>query len=378
MLTWLLATALGERVMLDLPARYMWGWAPPSQEDATGFCGSMSIQTSALYYGNYLTQAAPRVVTGGSEGPESMILLTGKDESGFCCGALKACRRLGLNATAFDTFGGTQSTPQYEAYLDWARAAIRKGNPVIITVYMNTLSDRDYDHIIPMVGFDTEGDGAIYFNDLYYNQTYRRNITDDFIASSNRKKGCQFSGKDEWNYCIPEKYDYGIQVHGNHDPNAELLPARLKMEKNWEPDYSQEDEVFAKPVTLKATISAWDLEEGETYALLRFDDSTMLPDGDFYANRGDAAEVVEFQAGSSGRWSQEVEFMSDSTQFFRVVRARVRTQNNAPRKGREQRDSSPEMILIASGATVAGIVFLAGLFCFVRYCILRKNYVEMK
>merc|ERR1719319_807518 len=154
-----LALTHAKPTLLDLPARYMWGWGPGT----SGFCGSMSIQTSALYYGNWITQAAVRGVTGGTDASHE-ILLYGQDETGECCGALKACHLLGLNATAFDTDGA--NTPQHKAYLDWARAAINNGNPVVITVYMNGFKDTDYDHIVPMVGFD---EGAIFFNDLHYN-----------------------------------------------------------------------------------------------------------------------------------------------------------------------------------------------------------------
>ena len=53
---------------LDLPPRHMWGWSPPggrAPATASGYCGSMSLQTVGLYYGNWLSQDAVRGMSGG-------------------------------------------------------------------------------------------------------------------------------------------------------------------------------------------------------------------------------------------------------------------------------------------------------------------------
>ena len=54
--------------MLDLPARKMWGWSPPgghAPASASGYCGSMSLQTAAIYYGSWLSHLTRSVAHPG-------------------------------------------------------------------------------------------------------------------------------------------------------------------------------------------------------------------------------------------------------------------------------------------------------------------------
>ena len=53
--------------MLDIPPRYMWGWSPPGPPTASGYCGSASVQSTALYFGNWITQMAVRDTSGGHD-----------------------------------------------------------------------------------------------------------------------------------------------------------------------------------------------------------------------------------------------------------------------------------------------------------------------
>merc|ERR1712113_973931 len=132
----------------------MWGWSPPAS--AVGYCGSMSLQTIGLYFGNWIMQDAARGTNGG-HGPQNELLLGGRDSS-----ESHALKVLHFNLTSWGDW--RESKPQHAAFLKWAREAIDASNPVIFGVFMRTLSDPDYDHIVPMVGYDSTG---IYFNDLH-------------------------------------------------------------------------------------------------------------------------------------------------------------------------------------------------------------------
>ena len=57
-------------MLLDVPPRFMWGWG----HNVSGYCGSMSIQTVGLYYGNYLSQDKVRGMTGGHDGRHEIML----------------------------------------------------------------------------------------------------------------------------------------------------------------------------------------------------------------------------------------------------------------------------------------------------------------
>ncbi|CAE8604172.1 unnamed protein product [Polarella glacialis] len=277
----------------------MWGWGP----GVSGYCGSMSIQTAGIYYGNWLSQDAVRGTSGGQDAAHEILL----DLEG-CCTAIHACRALQMNCTSWSS--ETEFRPQHIGFLEWSRQAIRAGEPVIFGVYMRGHEhQKSGDHIVPMVGFDDTG---VYLNDLHSNLTLRYEV-DDFVRDSQH---CT-KGASEWEYCLPASVNYGMRVHGNLDANGELLPLRLSMSSGWEPDYSQEDQRHAAPVLLTAQITLSGLQPGSRYALLRYDDPETVPDRRFldsaFVSRDDITAAGEQQ-------TLEVHFPSNSTIFFRCVR----------------------------------------------------------
>eukprot|EP00929_Paragymnodinium_shiwhaense_P123610 TRINITY_DN9767_c0_g1_i3.p1 TRINITY_DN9767_c0_g1~~TRINITY_DN9767_c0_g1_i3.p1 ORF type:complete len:193 (+),score=5.35 TRINITY_DN9767_c0_g1_i3:290-868(+) len=169
-----------------------------------------------------------------------------------------------------------------------------------------------------LLGYD---DDALLFNDLYFNHTLRADLR-TFIKSRQHCHGRHEHGGVD-GYCLAPDVNYGFRVLGNVDPHKELLPTQLRMDSNLEPDYSTEDGRHEKPGLLAAEVVVSGLEEGQHYALLRYEDRHALPGGGRFLQQylQSGGVPVYFGGSSSGIWRRRVTFMSNSTVFFRVVRA---------------------------------------------------------
>ena len=297
--------------VLELPARYMWGWGP----GLSGFCGSVTIQTAALYYGNWLTEYAVRGTSGGYDAQHELLIAFPTDLSIPSTSMLSACDALKLNCNIWDYH--TASNPQHSAFIRWADAGIRQGHPVALGLYWGVENDPDYDHIVPMVGFDYDAGGepaAIYYNDLHTNKTLREELS-TFVRSRDKCRNSQPFGLGS--FCLPKKVNYGMQVLGNADPVGELLPVRLHVNRVDEPDYSLKGRRRQVPVLMRARLVVQNLTPGQRYALLRYEEAAKVPVKDFL--NAPATDRHVFTATSS-EYAREVTFMSDSTTFFRCVR----------------------------------------------------------
>lgn len=298
--------------LLDVPARRMWGWSPPAPKAAVGYCGEMSVQTVGLYYGNYISQDAARGTKGGHDKDHSLLLAGHHEKDSHPSSASHALKVLNFNYSIWDDY---HPQPQHNAFIEWARGAIDVGEPVIFGVFMTTKPDKDYDHIVPMVGHDKH---SIYFNDLHGSSTIRVDIP-EFVKS---RKECSSVGiafpHDKFRYCLPASVNYGIRVRGNADHDGVLLPVRLHLTTWEEPDYSLEDKLHAKPVELQGTVTVNHMKPGARYALLRYDNALIVPHRNFLKSNYHARH--DFTAPSQGKAEFKTKFMSDSTVFFRCVR----------------------------------------------------------
>jgi hypothetical protein len=72
--------------MLDVPARYMWGWAPGKR----GYCGETSFQSHGIYYGNWISQ---EIVRRNADGTELLVYVND----------VKAAKGLKFNYEQFPT-----------------------------------------------------------------------------------------------------------------------------------------------------------------------------------------------------------------------------------------------------------------------------------
>lgn len=296
--------------LLDLPPRYMWGWEPK----VSGYCGSVSTQTASIFYGNWLTEDAIRGTSGGHDAKHELLILYPEDASTKGTAISSACKALMLNCTMWNY--KREPSPQHTRFLSWTKEQIDQGHPVIIGLYWGVESDKDYDHIVPMVGYEAD-DGvvsAVYFNDLHTNGTTRADVS-SFVTT--RKQCNEDKRFGPGAFCLPRKYDYGIAVNGNLDTEGVLLPVRLEMDSWTEPDYSKEDEQEQVPVMLSASVTASGLTLGTRYAMLRFDDPKSVPAQGFL----NAPYVAKTEFKATGHtWTQKATFMSNSTIFFRCVR----------------------------------------------------------
>jgi len=169
--------------LLDIPARHMWGWSPPAPKTAVGYCGEMSVQTVGLYYGNYISQDAARHTNGGPSKHHSLLLAGHHEKDSHPSSVSHALKVLNFNYSIWNDY---HPQPQHSAFIEWARGAINVGEPVIFGVFMTIHHDKDYDHIVPMVGYDRN---SIYFNDLLGSSTIRIQIS-EFVKS---RKECTTS-----------------------------------------------------------------------------------------------------------------------------------------------------------------------------------------
>jgi hypothetical protein len=231
-------------------------------DNAQGYCGETSIQTSALLTGAWISQTVVR--TAGGTGSQILIC----NEKG--CNAATALTKLGL---AFDMFqDNSVPTPQPTAFFSFVRDHIDAGHVAIMCVYVNGATDSDYDHIVPVVGYDITSSGSpkdLLFFDLEEStpDKCRFNVTWSTFVKS--RAACN-AGKDP--YCLPDKVDYAVSVTGPADPNHELAPGVQVnvLVANWdEPNVSKLINPD-NPITMFANLSLSGLAPGD-YSLLRYD-----------------------------------------------------------------------------------------------------------
>ncbi|MFM2375911.1 MAG: hypothetical protein RLZZ165_1008 [Bacteroidota bacterium] len=274
---------------LDIPPRLQW-------DNDGGYCGETSIQSFALYYGNYISQDFCRKVAGGE-------VLIG-DENG----------EVALDAFSFtmDTWDYNRPPPQYQDHLVWIKSHIARNHPVIITLYLQGENSPEYDHIVPAFGYSSQdttayhGSDQLMFNDNFVDTPYTRtfeSIWDDRALSGNGAT---------YDYCIPKDYNYACAVTGIKDDAEETLPLHLSVNRWDEPNVS----LGESPVLLTGTLVAESLQTGGRYVLLRYDSYLKVPSSGF--NPGGADTAIYFTAAGP-TYTTTATFMSNAAVFFRCV-----------------------------------------------------------
>ena len=299
-------------VRLDLPARYMWGWEP----GRSGFCGSMTIQTTNLYYGNYISQGLVRASHGNKE-------LNSFEDIEYAMTKLKM---------VFESWDyKKEKAPQHKAFWKWVKSHLKNGRPLVGTAYEKMRGDySNFDHIIPYVGYYSENgleyseNDKIYYNDLFFTFT-RENTLKDFIKTA---KECHTEKAQNREWCMPKDVNYASAIFG-FKGMAETVKAKLSVGRIDEPDWSEEDKQNQKPVPLTGTLSMSGMQKGQSYSIYRFSgkdgpdsksiDLTNLPDKDF-----DQSQTYDFKYdyvadADEGIFVDPNMFMSNTAQFYRVV-----------------------------------------------------------
>ena len=274
---------------MDIPGRSQWN-------NADGYCGEMSIQMIGLYYGNYISEDIVRTVAGGE------LLVGVNDEA------------------AVDSFRFThdewdynnQPNPQYKNYLVWLKQHLYYNHPVIITVYIQGLSDPDYDHIIPAIGFTSPDTTTFNSTDsLMYNTCFDSSYFTRSFASIWDTRSMNGNGA-TYQYCIPKQVDYGCAVTGNMDSANITLPVNLTLDRWDEPNVTLGD----SPVMLHAIATISGLAVDSQYALLRYNTFTHVPTSNF--NPQTADEAFYFTATASTKTYVD-SFMSHTATFYRCI-----------------------------------------------------------
>ena len=279
--------------LLAIPPRQQW-------DENGGYCGETSIQSFALYFGTYASQFRIREFINPDQQSQ---LLVGVNEQ-------IALRALQLK---YDQWNFNLPIPQSKNYLAWVKQSIQRGAPVIGALYIRGMTDPDYDHIVPMVGFRSSSDSHRYqprdvllFNDNFANSTLSR--TFGTLAATRRGANTR-----SFMYAIPSRVDYGCAVTGIVDTLRETVPVRLQVDRSWEPNLI----AGAQPVAMDATLVVQSLVPGKTYSLLRYDDPAAVPDSGFLANGG-YTRAHSFTATAATQTFTD-QFLSNAVVTYRCV-----------------------------------------------------------
>lgn len=286
--------SVGTTVALNIPAREQW-------PNGGGYCGETSIQSIALFYGAWISQAVVRDVAGGE------VLLGVNDAK-----ALDALH------FAHASFSSTASQPQYQGFMQWMKGELALGVPCIYGVYLTDgTNDPDYDHIMPATGVEFLSLATYDPNDrLTFNDNFGDRLTRDFGTLSGTRASCAFSSTQGG--CVPLGVDFGIAVTGIVDAQHVTLPVSVSVPLGTEPNVSKG--ANASPMTATVTVSR--LTVGGHYALLRYDDRTKVP------TNASAAEFLasgfthrtDFTAAQATWTLQDPStFASDGAVYYRCV-----------------------------------------------------------
>jgi hypothetical protein len=248
-----------------------------------------------LYYGNYISEGLCRTVAGGE------LLIYVNDT-------------IALNAFSFtySEWNPNAATPQYQNYLDWVKQFLNKRQPVIITVYVSGMTDPDYDHIIPAIGFyatnvnSYSSTDSLFFNTNFDTVPFKRIFSSLYGTRSVANNSAPFA------YYVPQNVDYGVAVTGNKDPGHITKPVHIVLDSNDEPNVS----LSAQACILKATITIDSLTSGQSYALLRYNNYLNVPSTGF--SPSGANSVVYFTATTTTKTILD-SFKSDSAVFYRCI-----------------------------------------------------------
>jgi len=304
----------------NIPPRLQW-------VNNNGYCGEVSLISAGLYYGQYISQYDIRAIAGKNAPQNKTQLLIGGNDS-------YAATQLHLNSIEWDT----DDEEDTDDFLAWVKQNVAKGYPVAIGVYMNqylfhdnpdpTAGDSDYDHIVPVIGIDSNypltdpnyySDDVLHFSDngvwMSDNPPYLFSYGfDEFQASrkdANAKDGEIYSVSDDAS-------NYGIAITGVMDLNGDTLPVRISTNYNFEtPDIANGSKrPLPTPLVLTITISG--LQPNVVYNLYRYNTIDSVPNSNFNASK--ALEHWQFTASGSTHVMIE-RINSNEIAIYRAVKA---------------------------------------------------------
>jgi len=296
-------------VILDIPPREQWCWS--DQCPGVGYCGETGLQSAALHFGSWVSQEIVR----NSDGPCSNKL-SGQCQLLVGVNDVTSATNLKLKYT---TWNSNLSTPQSTAFLSWIKSSLDLGYPIVAGFYAVGGTDSDYDHIMIIIGYDSTTSGTVsyvYWNDFSQQATTKVSVSGLFKTRSTCTDSAQI-------FCLPLNTNFAIRLEGNQDSNGETLRAKLSVSSWTEPDYSSEDQVSPKPapISLASNLTISGVTKGSQYAILRFDDYSIVPTSNF-GNSTRIAKQYCFTAPADGIVNVVVpdKLLSNQSYFFRIVR----------------------------------------------------------
>jgi hypothetical protein len=198
---------------------------------------------------------------------------------------------LGLNTDTFDD--DTMPTPQSPAFLTFIQTSIDSGYPVVVGVHEAKLTDPQYDHIVPVIGYETNSAGnvsVIYYNAHNYLHTVRN--VDPVRTRAVCNSSDNVLGRGMYNgsqFCLPYENNFGAAVTGNLQPGS--FAAQLVLPFSNEPDWggidgwyqgfnvpgSTRQSLAAPLVSFTAQLRVFGLTPGAAYTCVRFDSVVAVP-----------------------------------------------------------------------------------------------------
>jgi len=269
------------------PPRLQW-------REEGGYCGEASIQTMALRFGLWVSQAEVRRLAGGE-------VLLGRN-------AALALERLKLRFETWEPGNGVP--PRLPAFLGWMEGHLRAGHPCMAGVYLAGGKHRDYDHIVPVLGirpFPTkssavDGRDWILFHSLVERRPIWKRVQDLGASRTGCVQGIQEAGN------LPMETLYGLALLGpapGHDP---LLHVRLDVDRAEEPNPHEGQ----APCGLTGTLTLSGLKAGARYVILRRDRGRK--------GLGPYATCHVFTAqGASMTWTDPHPIPSDAITQYRCI-----------------------------------------------------------
>lgn len=287
-------------LLLDVQPRIMWGW----ENNVSGYCGEASLQSAGLFYGNYISQEQVRYAGGNKELLIDVNLHKAADTLGFTYE-----RWVPAQFNKNGRYGRASSFPV------WTKTHLDAQHPVITGLFeRQPKGDPDYDHIVPMIGYDMNK-FVLYYNDLYLSTTRTMSLTDIKTRDACHQTNPPIQ---PFSYCFPTPVNHGIAITGNKD-SLGTCRVILKISEVSEPDWGEEDKLHEKPVMFEPHAVITGLTANHTYTLLRFDSAEALPPTGVKFIDGSWSERTDFVAEAETHIVVPKPIASDGVYLYRCV-----------------------------------------------------------
>lgn len=315
------------KVALDLPPRLQWN-------ANYGYCGETSFIAAGLFYGQYCSQYTARSLAspGVPQSKSSSQLLLGVNDA-------SAAKAMKLEAVAWNTRRQKNSTE----FLAWVKGQVVDGHPTIIGVFTNeyrfygdrkpNAGDPDYDHIVPVISVSSTKP-LVPYKDKYFPNDVLTFSDNGLWAPKNKpsylfssqfstffKSRSQANAKTAPVYSLNNNAsNYGIAITGVADTDGVTVPVRLKTSVNSEKPEMKDGSNTApasSALTVTATVTLPDPDE--EYVLYRYNHFANVPESDFNANAGNAAQSWTIPANSGATYTVSLPIRSNDTVIFRAV-----------------------------------------------------------